>query len=832
MEPVERAARGSSKIVKPAQANVVPAQKDAPAGSLLERAFRALHREGVLYAVLRDTPEGSVATARHEIDVLVARNHWARLADILETQGFCGLPSWGHAPHSFFVAYDPASGCWFKFDVVTELCYGRPLRYTKVELTDHCLNNRQWQGGMFVLAPEEEFVTLLLHCLLDKLTVSPYASRLTALWQRITCAPGCSARLRQLLVFLEPELSWETLAHVVETQEWQVLLDLQPAIERRLARLAPIGNALRWLSGWLLRRLRPVLLAVRRRGLAIALLGPDGAGKSTLACQLAEDPQLRVKPIYMGTNRVGDGSFKVERGARRLLRQWYRLASARLQQCKGRHVVFDRFLYDFWLNPPPTRLKGRLRRWLLELGWPTPDLAVVLDAPGQVLYRRKREHSPGWLEEKRLGYRKLRDRVRQLVVVDATQPLTKVQRTVTALVWQEYARRSLSGAARPIPRGSKRQVTTLTGLFLVVLFLFLHSPLGTRRPVGRVVPVVETEPVPSSGDAADDPAIWVHPADPTLSTILGTDKKRGLAVYDLSGRQLQFLPDGRLNNVDVRQGLQLGGLSVDLVTAGNRSDNSIAIYRVDRSTRKLENVAARKIITLPVYGSCMYRSGKTLRPYYFVNSKEGDVQQWELLALPGGKVDAKLVRAFSAGTRTEGCVADDRRGYLYLGLERMGIRRYGAEPTDGVGYRVVDTTRATGHLRADVEGLALYRKGGGGGYLIASSQGSSKFVVYRRDGDNAYVATFAIAAGDGIDSVTHTDGIEVWGGYLGPAFPSGVFVAQDHENDRGNQNFKLVPWHVIQQALENGPPHRRAAGPGPGGGGNRPSGSATDHSGT
>jgi 3-phytase len=43
----------------------------------------------------------------------------------------------------------------------------------------------------------------------------------------------------------------------------------------------------------------------------------------------------------------------------------------------------------------------------------------------------------------------------------------------------------------------------------------------TSRPAARV----ETEPVPSSGDAADDPAIWVHPGDPARSLVLGTDKK-------------------------------------------------------------------------------------------------------------------------------------------------------------------------------------------------------------------------------------------------------------------------------------------------------------------
>ena len=51
-----------------------------------------------------------------------------------------------------------------------------------------------------------------------------------------------------------------------------------------------------------------------------------------------------------------------------------------------------------------------------------------------------------------------------------------------------------------------------------------------------------------------------------------------------------------------------------------------------------------------------------------------------------------------------------------------------------------------------------------------------------------------------IDKVTGTDGIDVVNSYLGPAFPKGVFIAQDDENDDGNQNYKLVPWQAIAEA--------------------------------
>ncbi|HEY7183745.1 MAG TPA: phytase, partial [Blastocatellia bacterium] len=161
--------------------------------------------------------------------------------------------------------------------------------------------------------------------------------------------------------------------------------------------------------------------------------------------------------------------------------------------------------------------------------------------------------------------------------------------------------------------------------------LVITSAASSAAAMETIAATAETDPVPNGGDAADDPAIWVNPGDPALSTIIGTDKRGGLAVYDLSGKQIQYLPDGRMDNVDLRGGFKLAGETVTVVTASNRQDNSIAIYKINPQTRMLENAEARKIKHgLSVYGMCMYRSARTGKIYYFGDSKTGDVEQWEL----------------------------------------------------------------------------------------------------------------------------------------------------------------------------------------------------------
>jgi 3-phytase len=331
------------------------------------------------------------------------------------------------------------------------------------------------------------------------------------------------------------------------------------------------------------------------------------------------------------------------------------------------------------------------------------------------------------------------------------------------------------------------------------------------RAAGPVTATVETQPVGHSGDAADDPAVWVHPTDAARSAIIGSDKQGGLYVYDMAGTQLQFLPAGAVNNVDVRSvadaghAFVLGGKPISLVVAGNRTSNSIGIYSMDADTRQLQDVSARLIQPgITIYGSCLYRSAMSGKFYVFLNSKTGQVEQWELTDNGAGKIDAARVRSFTLGSQTEGCVADDELGSLYIAEEAVGIWKFGAEPSGGTTGSLVARTSSAGPMVGQVEGLTLAYGPNGTGYLIAVSQSNNTYAVYTREGANSLVASFAVAANGAIDGTQLTDGIDVSTANLGPAFPSGVFVSQDGQNDGGNQNFKLVPYQQITALLTAG----------------------------
>lgn len=343
---------------------------------------------------------------------------------------------------------------------------------------------------------------------------------------------------------------------------------------------------------------------------------------------------------------------------------------------------------------------------------------------------------------------------------------------------------------------------------------------GSGRRVAIVAPRAQTQPVPTGDDAADDPAIWIHTDDPSKSLVIGTDKKRGLGVYRLDGSLLAFHEVGMPNNTDLRQGVRLRGWnrSVDVLAASDRADNTIRLFEITAhgGLRDIASIPIRTGLD-EVYGLCMHSSPVTGDTHVFINDKDGRVQQWKLLASVGREpmASAQLVRAFHVGGQVEGMAADDELGWLYIGEERTGLWRYHAEPwmlgpehafsshNEGDHERVLVAAAApAGPLEADVEGVDIARMGPlGAGWLIVSSQGADRFDVFERRPPNAYVGSFRVGEGAGIDAVTHTDGLAVFAGDVGPLYPGGLLVVQDDEKPDSTQNFKMVALGDVVRAL-------------------------------
>lgn len=300
-------------------------------------------------------------------------------------------------------------------------------------------------------------------------------------------------------------------------------------------------------------------------------------------------------------------------------------------------------------------------------------------------------------------------------------------------------------------------------------------------PNGLAVPAVgETDEfADGSGDIADDPAIWVDPTDGSRSVVLGTskdDSDGGLAVYDLTGAEIQFLPVGKLNNVDLRTGV-LGDLV--LAVASNRTDDSLHFFVLDPDTRRVREAGSTSLGFEP-YGTCLYVSPETGDVYAFVTENADSSAAFEQyrLSASGATVRGTRVRALETETLSEGCVAHDAGQVVFLGEEDVGLFRYDAEPTADGMRTTIDLVG--GNLRADVEGVDIAEDPAGGpAYLVVSSQGDDTFQIYDLEAPHRHRGWFTVGGEPSIRSVTGTDGLAVTREDLGPLFPHGLLVVHD-----------------------------------------------------
>jgi len=160
-------------------------------------------------------------------------------------------------------------------------------------------------------------------------------------------------------------------------------------------------------------------LSIRRVGPVVALLGPDGAGKGTVIATLKARIPVGVTVIYLGERRrrstprervtvarrvslVRECAFVIHRA----LRFWAILLGGYLAAWSGHIVLCDRHPVEGLAIRPRTHPgAASLERFLFGRLMPWPDAVIVLDAPGELLFARKRENSPELLEAQRRRYR-------------------------------------------------------------------------------------------------------------------------------------------------------------------------------------------------------------------------------------------------------------------------------------------------------------------------------------------------------------------------------------------------------------------------------------------
>ena len=340
--------------------------------------------------------------------------------------------------------------------------------------------------------------------------------------------------------------------------------------------------------------------------------------------------------------------------------------------------------------------------------------------------------------------------------------------------------------------------STFLTTFFVVLSLTTHSqePVFTGSyTVKEVVADLETEPVITNDDAADDICIYDNYQYPDSSLIIATDKKYGLVIYGLDGKIINHYPFGRVNNVDIINKFNLNGESFPLVCGSNRTTNSIELYKLNTENNSLELILNKNNASDlgDVYGITFYQNESDT--YIFVSDKDsGKVEQWRLNQIEN-KLSIKKIRTLKFKTLIEGLVSDEYYNKLYVAEENKGLWQINADPNIPEERKMIFNVSKI--FKKDFEGLALYEKSDRQGSIVISVQGSNGYALIDRI--TLKLKSFIkIVDGPKVDGTSDTDGIEVTN-LSTSKYKKGILVVQDGFNDDGFQNFKIIDWNKISK---------------------------------
>lgn len=300
-------------------------------------------------------------------------------------------------------------------------------------------------------------------------------------------------------------------------------------------------------------------------------------------------------------------------------------------------------------------------------------------------------------------------------------------------------------------------------------------------PTRTVTPRIITEKV---NQDSDDPAIWIHPTNPSKSLIIGTDKGGSLYAFDLKGKIVKEYDNlKRPNNVDIAYGFPFNGELIDIAVVTERLKQRIRVFRLP----ELEPIDNGDLIVFngdkerAPMGIATYRREKDNSFFVFVSGKsgpkEGYIAQYRLESYGQNTILLKEVRQFGkySGLREiEAIAVDEKLGYVYYSDEGAGIRKYHADPDNLQAGKELAFFARKG-FTSDHEGISIYHKTDTTGYIIVSDQEANQFWIFPREGTaedphKHYPLKIIKAA------TIFSDGNEVTNIPL-PGFPKGLFVA-------------------------------------------------------
>jgi len=302
-------------------------------------------------------------------------------------------------------------------DVATDYRWDGRVWFKAEELL---LGRRNWKG-FWVAAPEVEFKYLLT----KKILKGDFPQRAAKRLQRL--AKNLNKKADLLVEDLLGGHWAKQVIDLIRGGKWKVLEANLSKLKKVLKRRKLLRDPLDFLSYWF-SELKRIYFRLRYpTGLWIAVLGPDGAGKSTLIEQLKdglERPFRRTAVYHFSpglfrrihwraptSDPHSKPPYSVLVSLLKLVYYWLEFTlgywlKIRIDLIRSTIVFFDRYYEDLLIDPKRYRYGGPFwwAKWLNHI-IPAPDLWLVVDVPEKELMSRKRELSEEEAQRQRKEYK-------------------------------------------------------------------------------------------------------------------------------------------------------------------------------------------------------------------------------------------------------------------------------------------------------------------------------------------------------------------------------------------------------------------------------------------
>jgi thymidylate kinase len=425
---------------------------------MLEKFFQDLAASNIRYCILHSW-QSLPQSVPSDLDMVIDRSDLESVERILRLQTRARLVQLLHHEAScfyFVLALREEGRTRFALiDVATDFRRDGRIFFTAQELL---ADRRQW-NGVWIASPRIEFRYLLIKKVLKGVTPEHQKRRIRELGEELGNEAAASAR------YLFGEKHGNFIATCISAGDWPAIEENLPHLRRavlwQVVRRDPF-NPFRYLTS----EMRRVWNRCRfPTGLCVAVLGPDGAGKSTLIQALEANltgafrrtRSFHLRPMVIegkGTNVpvthphgqpllpwwrsvLKIPYYIFDYGFGYLSKVWPGLARSTL-------VLFDRYYEDMLIDPRRYRYGASMTLVRLARKFvPKPDLLLILSVDEEAVLVRKREVSDDELKRQCSAYRQLASRLPNAVLLNGSLSRDEVALEATDAILEYLQQRYL-----------------------------------------------------------------------------------------------------------------------------------------------------------------------------------------------------------------------------------------------------------------------------------------------------------------------------------------------------------------------------------------------------